>query len=67
VSFWGSHQIKAGVNYSHNSYDGRATYLPVDIVGISGSTIQRIQFGPASNFSVGQDEIAWFASDNGRR
>jgi len=63
VSFWGSHQIKAGVNYSHNSYDGRATYLPVDIVGISGSTIQRIQFGPASNFSVGQDEIAWFASD----
>jgi len=64
VSFWGSHRIKAGVNYSHNSYDGRATYLPVDIVGISGSTIQRIQFGPASNFSVGQDEIAWFASDN---
>jgi len=63
VSFWGSHQIKAGVNYSHNSYDGSATYLPVDIVGFSGSTIQRIQFGPPSNFSVGQDEIAWFASD----
>ena len=63
VNFWGSHQIKAGINYSHNSYDGRATYLPVDIVGFSGSTIQRIQFGPESNFSVGQNEIAWFASD----
>jgi len=63
VSLWGSHQIKAGINYSHNSYDGRASYLPVDIVGFSGSTIQRIQFGPESNFSVGQNEIAWFASD----
>jgi hypothetical protein len=63
VSFWGSHEIKAGVNYSHNSYDGRATYLPVDIVGVSGSTIERIQFGPSSNFSVNQDEIAWFVSD----
>src|SRR5258706_313536 len=63
VSFLGSHQIKAGVNYSHNSYDCRVTYLPVDIAGFSGSTIQRIQFGPESNFSVGQNEIAWFASD----
>jgi hypothetical protein len=63
VSFWGSHQTKAGVNYSHNSYDGRATYSPVDIVGTSGSPIQRIQFGPPSTFGVGQDELAWFASD----
>src|SRR5262249_53756502 len=53
----------AGVNYSHNSYDGRATYLPVDLVGVSGYTIERILFGPASTFSVGQDEIAWFVSD----
>jgi hypothetical protein len=63
VHFWGSHQIKAGVNYSRNSYDGRTAYFPVDIVGVSGSTIQRIQFGPETNYSVSQDEIAWFASD----
>ena len=63
VNFWGAHQIKAGVNYSRNSYDGRAAYFPVDIIGVSGSTIQRIQFSPKTNYSVGQDEIAWFASD----
>jgi hypothetical protein len=63
VHFWGSHQIKAGVNYSRNSYDGRSEYFPVDIVGVSGSTIQRIQFGPETNYTVSQDEIAWFVSD----
>src|SRR5262249_21243640 len=54
---------KTGINYSHNSYDGRAAYSPVDLVGVSGSTIQRIQFGPASVFSVDQNEVAWFVSD----
>ena len=63
VHFWGSHQIKAGVNYSRNSYDGRTAYFLVDIVDALGSTIQRIQFGPETNYSVSQDEIAWFASD----
>jgi hypothetical protein len=63
VSLWGSHQIKTGFNYSHNNYDGRTTDLPVDIVGISGYTVEHIQFGPISNYSVDQSEIAWFVSD----
>src|SRR5262249_54017692 len=64
VNFWGKHEFKAGLNYSHNSYDGRSKYLPVDIVGNTGSTIERIQFWPASNFNVSQDEAAWFVGDN---
>jgi hypothetical protein len=63
VSLWGSHQIKTGFNYSHNNYDGRTTDLPVNIVGISGYTVEHIQFGPTSNYSVDQNEISWFVAD----
>jgi len=61
--FHGLHQLKAGLDFSHSSYDGHQQFLPVDIVGVSGSTLQRIEFGAATNFSVHQNELAWFLGD----
>src|SRR5882724_4560557 len=42
---YGTHQWKAGLDFSHSAYDGRQQFSPVDIVGVAGSTLQRIEFG----------------------
>ncbi len=61
--FHGSHELKAGIDFAHSSYDGHQEFLPVEIVGVAGYPLERIQFGPASRLSVGQNETAWFGSD----
>jgi len=62
--FLGSHELDAGTDFAHSSYDGRQQFLPVQIVGVAGYPLEQIQFGPASRFSVEQSEIAWFVGDN---
>jgi len=61
--FHGTHELTAGVDFSHSSYGGRQEFLPVQIVGVAGYSLEQIQFGPASNFSVGKNEAAWFVGD----
>jgi hypothetical protein len=61
--FYGDHQLKVGFDFSHSSYDGRQQFLPVDIVGVSGTTLQRIEFGAPTTFFVHQNEFAWFGGD----
>jgi hypothetical protein len=61
--FFGSHELTAGVDFSHSSYDGRQQFLPVQIVGVAGYPLEQIQFGPTSTFSVDQNETAWFVGD----
>jgi len=58
--FHGSHELRAGIDFAHSSYDGHEQFLPVEIVGVAGYPLERIQFGPFSNFSVDQNEAAWF-------
>ena len=61
--FLGSHRFKAGMDYSHSSFDGRETFLPAELVGSSGSVIERITFTQPSLFSVTQNEAALYVSD----
>ena len=61
--FLGDHQLKAGFDFSHSSYDGRQQFLPVAIVGTAGSRLEQINFGSPSSFSVQQNEVAWFGGD----
>ena len=61
--FCGDHQLKVGFDFSRSSYDGRQQFLPVDIVGMAGTTLQRIEFGLPTTFVVHQDEFAWFGGD----
>lgn len=59
----GSHQFKIGTNLAHGNYDGRVDLLPVTIFGASAFPLERIGFGPASQFGIRQNELAWFAAD----
>ena len=61
--FFGSHELDAGADFAHSSYDGRQQFLPVQIVGVVGYPLEQIQFGPTSTFSVDQNETAWFVGD----
>ena len=61
--FYGIHELKAGIDFSHSSYDGRQQFLPADIVGTAGFPLERIEFGAPTTFSVDQNEIAWFVGD----
>ena len=61
--FAGSHQLTVGMSYEHSSYDGRQSFLPVEIDGVSGMPIERISFTSPSLFQVNQNETAWFVGD----
>jgi hypothetical protein len=61
--FLGTHQFKAGLNYARSSYDGRQIFLPVELIGVSGSPIERISFTAPTFYSVTQSETGWFAGD----
>lgn len=61
--FCGSHQLKAGTSFAHSSYDGHEEFQPVNIVGVAGYPLQRIEFSSASTFSADQNEVAWFIGD----
>ncbi|MFY9936062.1 MAG: carboxypeptidase regulatory-like domain-containing protein [Silvibacterium sp.] len=59
----GTHQPKVGLNYAYSSYDGREVFLPVEIIGASGTPIENIAFGHPTAFSVDQSETSWFVAD----
>jgi outer membrane receptor protein involved in Fe transport len=61
--FLGSHELDAGTDFAHSSYDGHQQFLPAQIIGLAGYPLEQIQFGSASRFSVDQNEIAWFVGD----
>jgi len=56
--------LKVGLDFSHSGYEGYQQFSPVDIVGISGSRFERIEFGAPNQFSVNQSEFAWFVGDH---
>jgi hypothetical protein len=61
--FFGAHQWKVGINYAHSSYDGRQTFLPVEIDGPSAQAVEHITFTPPTAFAIDQNETAWYVAD----
>ena len=61
--FAGSHQFTVGLSYEHSHYDGRQTFLPVELDGVSDLPVERITFTSPRSFAVSQNEMAWFAGD----
>ena len=61
--FLGAHELKAGLDFSRSSYDGRQQFSPVSIVGTEGYALEQIEFGSPTSFGVNQNEFAWFAGD----
>jgi hypothetical protein len=61
--FAGAHQFTVGLSYEHSHYDGRQTFLPVELDGVENAPVERITFTAPTSFHVGQNETAWFAGD----
>ena len=61
--FAGSHEFIVGLSYEHSSYDGRQTFLPVELDGVSDLPVERINFTAPTSSHVAQNETAWFAGD----
>jgi hypothetical protein len=61
--FWGTHEWKIGLDYAHSSFDSTQTFRPVELVGDSGTAIERITFAAPHASTVDQDEMTWFATD----
>ena len=61
--FHGTHILKAGLDYSHSGSDGRQAFSPADVIGTAGYSLERIEFGAPTRFSVDQNEATFFASD----
>jgi outer membrane receptor protein involved in Fe transport len=61
--FAGSHLLTVGMSYEHSTYNGRQSFLPVEIDGVSGMPIERISFTSPSSFQADQNETSWFAGD----
>jgi TonB dependent receptor/Carboxypeptidase regulatory-like domain len=59
----GSHQLTVGLDYEHSGYDGRQSFLPVEIDGASGAAVERISFSSPVPYTVDQNETSWFAGD----
>src|SRR6202140_947414 len=61
--FAGSHTFTVGLSYEHSSYDGRQTFLPVEIDRFANQPVERITFTSPSSYQIDQNETAWFAGD----
>ena len=59
----GSHAFRAGVNYSHTSYEGTDRSAPVNIVRANGTTYQRINFAGPGDLALSQNEFSLFMQD----
>lgn len=61
--FLGTHQWRAGLEYTYSSYSGVQSFFPVEIQGAEGTPIERITFSGGGNSYVSQHEVTWFAAD----
>ncbi len=60
---WQSHSFKAGLNFSHTSFDGTDRSNPVRIVRADGTTHQLIDFTGAGVLERAQNEYSLFVQD----
>jgi hypothetical protein len=61
--FAGIHQFTVGLSYEHSDYQGRQTFRPVEIDGVSDIPVERITFTFPTSYATDQNETAWFAGD----
>lgn len=59
----GQHLPEVGFNFVRNSYDGRQSFDPVEILRLSGRPAEQIDFGPPALVKARQNEHTFFAHD----
>jgi len=61
--FAGTHRFIVGLSYEHSHYDGRQTFLPVELDGVGNEPVEQLIFSSPTSLGVNQNEAAWFAGD----
>ena len=62
--WWGRHEVKVGVDFSHRSYDGTDHSHPIDLLRQDGSLAERIDFQGRGRLSARDTEVAEFIQDH---
>jgi len=63
VKAWGEHLPKVGILFVRNSFDGRLSFAPIEVLRASGVVAERTTFGPETSPAVKQKEFTWFVQD----
>ncbi len=61
--FLGTHKLKVGLDYAHSDFNGTQIYVPAELVGTSGTAIERVTFSPQTSFNANQNETALYVAD----
>jgi hypothetical protein len=61
--FAGLHQFSVGLSYEHSEYNGRQTFLPIEIDGVADQPVERITFSSPAALGIDQNETSWFVGD----
>ncbi len=62
--WWGHHELKAGVDVSHRSYQGTSFSRPIQILRQDGTLAEQIDFQPAGTLQAQDTEVAEFVQDH---
>ena len=61
---WGHHELKAGGDVSHRSYQGTSISRPIQILRQDGTLAEQIDFQSAGNLQAQDTEVAEFVQDH---
>ncbi len=62
-NFLGTHKFKVGLDFAHSNFDGTQTFAPAELVGTSGTAIERVSFTHPTSFNTNQNETAVYVAD----
>jgi len=63
VKAWGQHLPEVGMVFARNSFDGRLSFAPIEVLRASGQVAERTTFGPDTFPSIQQSELSGFVQD----
>ena len=62
--WWGHHELKAGVDFSHRSYHGTSYSHPIQILRQDETLAEQIDFQGADNLQAQDTEVSEFVQDH---
>jgi len=62
--WWGRHQVKVGVDFSHRSFDGTDHSHPIELLRQDGSLAEQIDFQGNGGLRARDTEVAEFVQDH---
>lgn len=61
--FLGTHKLKVGLDYAHSDFNGTEVFVPAELIGTSGTPIEKVTFSRPSSSNASQNETALYIAD----